>query len=255
VHDDSITAATQRFYDTIARRNPDVAFLNYGFADLDAGADEMAPAEIAAASRRLYDAVLSSFTGADRLLEVGCGRGAGAAFVLGSRPVGAYVGLDLSPEHARMTRARVAVYPDSHAAVADARRLPIASASVDAVFSVEAAQHFEERPQFYREVARCLRPGGRFYMASIWRRVDVDTPDVFAGCGLDIVEHEDITANVVRSLARSSNLRREIVQSLQLPERYTPLLMSWAGVRGFEAFEGLAAGVLAYERFVLSRRD
>ena len=254
MHDDSVTAATRRFYNEIARRSPALTYLNYGFADLDDAHGEMTSSEVAAASRRLYEAVIGSLPDADRVLEVGCGRGAGAAFLLGARRIGGYVGLDLSPENARLSRERLRPHPQARVVVADARRLPIASAGIDAVFSVEAAQHFEERPRFYRDVARVLRPGGRFYLASIWRRAEVDSPEVFAGCGLDVVEHADITANVVRSLARSSTLRRDIVQSLQLPERFTPLLMSWAGVRGCEAYEGLASGVLAYERFVLAKR-
>ena len=54
--------------------------------------------------------------------------------------------------------------------------------------------------------------------------------------------------------ARSGELRRQIVESLQLPDRFTPLLMSWAGVRGHTAYEGLASGQLVYLRFVLERR-
>jgi hypothetical protein len=75
-----------------------------------------------------------------------------------------------------------------------------------------------------------------------------------ARCGLAIVDRADITPNVVGSLARSSGLRRQIVESLQLPERFTPLLMSWAGVRGHTAYEGLASGALVYLRLILERR-
>lgn len=250
---ESITAATQRFYDAVARRNPDLAFLNYGFADPSASAGDMTPGEVADASRRLYDAVLTGCEAGGRWLEVGCGRGGGAAFVLESRQVDEYLGLDLSNEHVRMCRDRFNGRAHAHVAVADARSLPVAGAHFDVVFSVEAAQHFEDRGAFYRDVARALKPGGRFHLASIWRRAEVDSPDTFEAAGLRVVDHVDITPNVVSSLAQSAGLRRQIVESLALPDRYTALLMSWAGVRGHEAFEGLASGVLAYERFVLAR--
>ncbi len=253
MQDESVTAATQRFYDTMARRNPELAFMNYGFADPAAAAGEMQPADLAAASRGLYDAVLRGFTGAEALLEVGCGRGGGAAFVLDSRPVGRYVGLDLSQENIRMCRRRLDARGGAHFAVADARRLPMPAAHCDAAFSVEAAQHFEDRERFYREVARVLRPGGRFFLASIWRPAEVESAETFAACGFRVVDHTDITANVVSSLARSSTLRQQIVESLQLPERFTPLLMSWAGVRGYAAFDGLASRALVYQRFELAR--
>lgn len=247
---ESVTFATQRFYDAMARRNPELAFMNYGFIDPSvASGGEMAPDDMAAASRGLYDAVLKGFSGADHLLEVGCGRGGGAAFVLESQPVAEYVGLDISPENIRKCRQRLGNRGGAMFAVADARRLPLPDGRFNAVFSVEAAQHFENRDQFYREVARLLRPDGRFYLASIWRPAEVESPEVFAACGLSVVDHVDLTPNVVGSLARSSTLRRQIVESLELPDRFTPLLMSWAGVRGYQAFEGLASGALVYQRF------
>jgi SAM-dependent methyltransferase len=253
VADESVTGATQRFYDAIARRNPALAFMNYGYADPGAPGAEMAPDDLVAASRRLYEAVLPESGALGRVLEVGCGRGAGAAFVLGSRPVDSYLGLDLSSENIRMCRSRPRLHAAAEFAVADARRLPVRDAAFDTVFSVEAAQHFEDRLRFYREVARALRPGGRFYLASIWRPADVESPETMSACGFQVVDRGDITANVVSSLARSSALRRQIVESLQLPERYTPLLMSWAGVAGHTAYEGLASRQLLYLRFVLER--
>jgi SAM-dependent methyltransferase len=249
-----VTGATQRFYDAIARRNPALAFMNYGYADPEGPAAEMTADDLVAASRRLYEAVLPAAGDLGRVLEVGCGRGAGAAFVLGSRPVVSYLGLDLSSENIRMCRSRPTLHPAAEFAVADARRLPVPDAAFDTVFSVEAAQHFEDRLRFYGEVARALRPGGRFYFASIWRPADVESPEAMESCGFRIVDRADITPNVVSSLSRSSGLRRQIVDSLQLPDRYTPLLMSWAGVRGHTAYEGLASRQLLYLRFVLERR-
>ena len=261
---DSVTAATQRFYDAIARRNPALAFMNYGYVDPSAPDAEMSADELAAASRRLYEAVLPSGRPLGRVLEVGCGRGAGAAFVLASRPVERYLGLDLSSENIRMCRRLAVPDPDRSGdgrpravefAVADARRLPVPGAAFDTVFSVEAAQHFEDRVLFYREVARALVPGGRFYFASIWRPADVEPPATMEAAGFKIIERADITPNVVSSLARSGTLRQQIVESLQLPERFTPLLMSWAGVRGHTAYEGLASRQLVYLRFVLERKQ
>jgi SAM-dependent methyltransferase len=255
VDHDSVTAATQRFYDAIARRNPELAFMNYGYADPSTPDAEMTATDLVAASRRLYEAVLPAGRPLGRVLEVGCGRGAGAAFVLASRPVERYLGLDLSSENIRMSRRLAAPRQRPVAfAVADARRLPVLDAGFDTVFSVEAAQHFEDRGRFYGEVARALAPGGRFCFASIWRPADVEPPATMEAAGFRIAERADITPNVVSSLARSGAVRRQIVESLQLPERFTPLLMSWAGVRGHRAYEGLASRKLVYLRFVLERR-
>lgn len=250
---DSLTAATQRLYDALARRNPALKFLNFGYDDPDTQPDEKDEAEVAAASRRLYDAVLMGFPAAGRVLEVGCGRGAGASFVLSSRQIGEYVGIDLSVEHARLCRGCLRADARARFAVADARQLPVASASFDAAYSIEAAQHFEDRPRCFREVARALRPGGQFFLGAIWRADEVESDDAMAACGLRVNEHEDITSHVLRSLARSSVVRHRIVDSLEWPENLRPLLLSFVGVRGSEIYEWFVSGQLVYHRFVLQR--
>ena len=251
--DASVTAATQRFYDAVARYNPELSFLNYGFVDPAVPASEPQPGDLVASCRRLYDTVLAPFPEVDRLLEVGCGRGGGAAFVLESRPVRRYLGLDLSREHVRMCRGRLRAYAHAGFAVADAVRLPVPAASFDAVFSIEAVHHFESRPRFYDEVAQSLRTGGQFFLASLWRTGEVESADTWAACGFALAEQCDITPNVVASLASTSDLRKRLVESLGLPDRLTPLLMSWVGVRGYDAFEGLRSGSLRYLRYRLVR--
>jgi SAM-dependent methyltransferase len=250
---DSLTAATQRLYDALAQRNPSLTFLNFGYDDAVGPDDEMDESDVAAASRRLYNEVLTGFDAAGRALEVGCGRGAGAGYVLSSLPVGEYVGIDLSREHARLCLGRLRDHRRAHVAVADARHLPVASASFDAAYSIEAAQHFEDRPQCYREIARALRPGGRFFLAAIWRAGEVESHDLMASCGLRVTDHQDITPNVVRSLARSSVVRRRMVDAMQWPDHLRPLLLSFVGVRGADIYESFVSGRFVYHRFVLQR--
>ena len=48
----------------------------------------------------------------------------------------------------------------------DARKLPLADWSVDVVVSFETVEHFYEHDQFFAEVKRVLRPGGRFIISS-----------------------------------------------------------------------------------------
>ena len=251
--DPSAAEATQRFYDTVARRNPEVAFLNYGFADPDAASRETSePTDLAVVCRRLYEAVLMPFPAARDVFEVGCGRGGGAAFLLDRHPALNYLGLDLSKEHLRVCEERFATHASARFAMATASQLPVPDARFDVAFSVEAAHHFDDRPRFYREVARALRPGGWFLLTGLWRPGQ-DATEPFDASGFTLVERVDITPNVVASLASTSALRKQMIESLGLPDRFTPLLMSWAGVRGHGAYESLAARSLLYLRFRLQR--
>jgi ubiquinone/menaquinone biosynthesis C-methylase UbiE len=93
-------------------------------------------------------------------IDVGCGTGralpplreaVGAA--------GAVIGVDLTPEMLaaagpRSTTAKAALI------LADARALPFATASVDAIFAAGLVNHLPDRAAGLRELARVTRPGG-----------------------------------------------------------------------------------------------
>lgn len=92
--------------------------------------------------------------GGGRCLEIGCGTGAYAEEVRG---LGwSALGVDLSAGMLRHAAGRLP------AARADAARLPIRDASVDAVVTVMAHTDMPDYPAVAREAARVLRPGGAF---------------------------------------------------------------------------------------------
>jgi SAM-dependent methyltransferase len=72
-----------------------------------------------------------------------------------------------------------------------AERMPFGEAEFDCVYSVEAAQHFDDLAAFATETARVLRPGGRAVVTSFFAP-DADAPARLAGLldtfadGLDI---------------------------------------------------------------------
>ncbi len=250
----TVIEALQRLYDAIARRNDDLAYLNFGFSAGVQPATEVDVAELEALGRRLYEVALTPFPTAERVLEIGCGRGGGAAFLLEGRPHLSYLGLDLSREHVRLCRRRFGSQARAQFAVADAVRLPVRDAGFDAAFSVEACHHFEDLEALYAEVARALRPGGWFLLAGLWRSGHDSSEAIEAG-GFRVVERSDISANVTASLTRSSALRQRLVESLDLPERFRPFLMSWAGVRGSGSYQELASGERVYLCYRLQRTE
>jgi len=251
---DQLAESTRRFYDTVARRNPELPFLNYGFADpadttpLDPGASELVKV-----CRRLYEEVLTPFpAGLGRVVEIGCGRGGGAFYLLKEHSQLQYLGLDLSREHIRVCRERFAGSAKAQFAIANANGLPLPQRQFDAAFSVEACHHFGDLDSFFRGVARALKPGGWFFLTGLFRQ-DQPQPEPSLVHGFEVLERQDISANVVASLARTSDLREALVTSMGLPERFTELLMSWAGVKGFGAYQSLESGLQKYLRFRLRR--
>jgi SAM-dependent methyltransferase len=93
--------------------------------------------------------------GPGRLVDVGCGTGAYAETFAG---LGWTVtGVDVSEDMLRIARGR-----PMEVVVADARRLPFEDASFDAAVSLWTHTDVDDFAAVVREVARVLRPDGRF---------------------------------------------------------------------------------------------
>jgi ubiquinone/menaquinone biosynthesis C-methylase UbiE len=126
----------------------------------------------AAASSALYREVLAALAAAGpALIEIGAGRGHGARLALAEDPSRHVTAVDQSPQQI----ARLLHYQrDLIAAgvlettIAPAEDLPFPAARFDALYSIEALQHFQSPGQFAREASRILRPGGRLAVATFF---------------------------------------------------------------------------------------
>ncbi|MEU6978998.1 MULTISPECIES: methyltransferase domain-containing protein [unclassified Streptomyces] len=147
----------------------------------------------------LYRQVLDSAgpLGGARLLEVGCGLGVGCALALAEYGPAQVTGMDIHPQQLDRARRANADLLDVggverlRLARGAAERMPFGDAEFDCVYSVEAAQHFDDLALFAAETARVLRPGGRTAITSFFTPDPAGAPrlaellDTFAD-GLDI---------------------------------------------------------------------
>lgn len=102
------------------------------------------------------DDIEPHFSGRDLTLEVGVGTGlVAAALAARGRPV---LGVDLSPAMLTYARGRLG----NRLAVADAANLPFPDETFQDVYAVHVLHLIEDQLPVFREVARLLRPGGRF---------------------------------------------------------------------------------------------
>jgi SAM-dependent methyltransferase len=237
----------KRSYNLLSRVWTDASwrFMNYGFlpAEPIAGLD---PAEEPdRAFIGLYHRVTAghSLHGA-RLLEVGSGRGGGAAWLARRPGVASVTGVDLSPRTvARAERLHRGV-PKLAFRVGDAEALPFPDASFDGVVNVESSHCYGSMDRFLAEVARVLRPGGWFGWADM--RVPAMLPALdaaFAAAGLAIEWEERLNEGVLAALAAEEARKRRLIA------RYRPvagLLREFAGMEGSMLRRGLAEGEVIY---------
>jgi SAM-dependent methyltransferase len=104
-----------------------------------------------------------------RWLDVGCGTGALTGTLLGAADPGQVLGVDTSAAYLALARDRVG--DRAGFAVADARRLPLPDATVDAVVSGLAVNFVPEPARAVAEFVRVTRPGG-LVAAYVWDYAD-----------------------------------------------------------------------------------
>jgi SAM-dependent methyltransferase len=133
--------------------------------------------------------------------------------------------------------------PNLHFVRGDARALPLADASMDAVVSFETIEHFDRQADFLCEVHRVLRPGGRCIVSTPDR--DVYSPAGAAANPFHVHElsgGEFVTLLHTRFRHVSIVRQRAMIGSALLPDTISaapPLVFDRRGDTHFEACTGL----------------
>ncbi|MEW6667798.1 MAG: class I SAM-dependent methyltransferase [Thermodesulfobacteriota bacterium] len=104
-----------------------------------------------------------------RCLEIGCGRGVGLGLIARRFQPSRLDGLDIDPDMIRLAKGSAAKNAGRRVLMtADAQELPYRPRSLDAVFNFGIIHHLEDWKKGIQEIARVLRPGGRFYFEEIY---------------------------------------------------------------------------------------
>jgi len=107
------------------------------------------------------------------ILEVGCGRGAGAALIQEHFRPAVLHAQDLDEKMIR--KAKKYLSPQQHAGiflfVGDVRHLPYRNAVMDAVFCFGVLHHVPDWQGTLGELARVLKPGGALYLEELYPAV------------------------------------------------------------------------------------
>jgi len=252
-------------YDSLAAiRKDDWFFMNYGYAPVsgDAGTLQLGNSEEDDRySIQMYHHVATSISIQDQdVLEVGCGRGGGAAYMatrLGPRSV---TGVDLS-EHAVEFCRRVHKVPGLRFDSGDAENLPFPDASFDAIINIESCHCYEDVQRFMTEAWRVLKKSGVVSMSDVVHRKSyLDTiKEAAVGAQFTIVSDTDISANVARALDLASpSKERRIDEQLGAIEgasmALTKSLKDFAGIKDGRTYRAIRDGKYRYFHWVLQKK-
>ena len=109
-------------------------------------------------------------TGKD-VLEVSCGHGGGASYLVRTLHPGSYTGLDFNSAGITFCQKRHNL-PGLDFVQGDAQNLPFPDQSFDAVINVEASHIYPDFERFLSEVARVLCPGRQHFLYADFRNRD-----------------------------------------------------------------------------------
>lgn len=232
---------------------PEWQVMNYGFTALPTAV----PIALAAEDEseryglQLYDRVAGAapLTGLD-VLEVGSGRGGGAAYVKRSLGPATLTGLDYSRDAIDLCQRRYSI-PGLSFRHGDAERMPFPDDSFDAVLNVESSHCYGSLETFFREVRRVLKPGGAFLYADFRDVPEVDTwREQIRASGMTQLSEADISANVVAALEVDSQRRVDLVNN-NAPKALQSTITDLVGPLGSIAYEKFRSGDWVYLTYVL----
>jgi MPBQ/MSBQ methyltransferase len=134
--------------------------------------DDLAPMDEFHSRRRLATQELAALlapSAAEHVIDIGSGLGGPSRYL--STTYGCRVsGVDLTPEFVEAATAlteRVGLSHKVDFRVGSALDLPFADASFDCAWSQNVAMNIEDRPRYYAEMHRVLRPGGRLAIQDV----------------------------------------------------------------------------------------
>ena len=246
------------YVNQLDRNDHQIALMNYGYMPLDPEDPVPVLTDVEEKDRcalQLYHAVAGAIdlSGKD-VLEIGCGRGGGAAYIatrLGPRSVTA---VDLCKSSIIYCRSRYDV-ANLIFEQGDAEALTLPDASFDAVVNVESSHCYNHPDAFLAGVFRVLRPGGYFLHTDF--RIDRGLErfgELMRETGFEIVEAVSINPNVFAALERDSERKREYILS-KVPHKRQPPFLVFAAVEGTDIYDGVRSGSVAYGRFVAQKPE
>jgi SAM-dependent methyltransferase len=242
----------------MAKRDKDaeLLFMNYGFAPIDSDAEKLPLREDDEKHRlqiQLYHHVVKAVGLKEKdVLDIGCGRGGGASYVMRYLEPRSVTAVDFAPT-------AIAFCNNYHAVeglcflAGDAESLPFDEERFDVVINVESSRCYSSLGRFFAGVRKVLRPGGHFLFSDF--RAGEEIPELrrqLEDSGLGLKREEFITANILRALELDHSRKSRLIQQ-KAPRIWRGALESFTGTRGSKIYNSFESGYNKYFYYILQK--
>ncbi|MCI0750821.1 MAG: class I SAM-dependent methyltransferase [Flammeovirgaceae bacterium] len=187
------------------------------------------------------------------VLEVGSGRGGGARHISNYLKPASYIGMDLAQNAVDLAN-KLHAFPNLKFIQGSAEAIPLGDNSIDVIINVESSHAYSSVEKFLSEVKRVLKPGGYFLTVDFRDAELMDAwKNQIKNSGLEKIEEEDITAQVVQAMEEEDSVKRERIRNLNVALKWQNLFAEFAGVVGSGIHTKLKSRKRLYYRFVLRK--
>jgi ubiquinone/menaquinone biosynthesis C-methylase UbiE len=245
------------WYPMMTRRlgqQDDVVFLNWGYEeDPPMGLPLDAADEPNRYSIQLYHQTASQVDLAGKkVLEVSCGHGGGASYLVRTLKPASYTGLDFNSAGIEFCQKRHQL-PGLDFVHGDAENLPFPDESFDAIVNVEASHIYPHFERFMSEATRVLRPGGHFLHADFRNRDGFpEWESGLEGSGLRQLSKRVINEEVLRGLQKNSPRSSDLINR-NMPAIGRRFAREFAVVDGSLFYNDLERGEIDYRMYCLTK--
>jgi tocopherol O-methyltransferase len=177
------------------------------------------------AVRQLIDAVVAEgqITSGTRVIDIGCGYGATARLLV-TELGGQVTGITISAAQHAFARSHTSANENPQILLGDWLRNDLPDSAFDTAIAIESSEHMPDKPAFFRQAHRVLRPGGRLVICA-WLAAEQPSPlqerwliepicregrmphlgsesdyrQLATAAGFEIVRVQDVTAQIART--------------------------------------------------------
>lgn len=243
----------QAWYRTLSRGSgcEEVRYWNFGYSNNSVLGPTLQDDE--KPDRTHISLYLAAVEGTDlrgkRILEVGCGLGAGAEALIHYKSPGSIIALD---------RYQQSSWTDQNETTigflqADAVQLPFANDSFDLLLSVEAAHSFPSYRSFLAQAFRVLIHSGELHLADLHTQKEgAHLQQEIQQAGFNILAWENLTPGVLRAIELEADRRLDIMRPMVsglVPRFLQPLALSLVQQGRVRLTRAFREGELTYSHF------